>query len=70
MRRAPEFYQWTGDSQLKPYTSWVDFAQHLKHEESLINFVAAYGTQSRSQARRRPAGKRAAADALVYGDGD
>src|SRR4051812_32019714 len=33
----------TGDSQLAPYTDWSDFGQHLKHPESLINFVAAYG---------------------------
>ena len=30
-----EFYEMTGDSQLKPYTSWADFVQHLKHPESL-----------------------------------
>ena len=34
----------TGDSQLKPYTSWVDFVQHLKHPNRSINFIAAYGT--------------------------
>ena len=34
----------TNDGQLAPYTSWTDFGQHLKHPESLINFVAAYGT--------------------------
>ncbi|MDT7579588.1 MAG: hypothetical protein QOK35_852, partial [Pseudonocardiales bacterium] len=33
----------TNDGALAPYTSWVDFGQHLKHPESLINFVAAYG---------------------------
>ena len=26
-----------------PYTSWVDFGENLKHPESLVNFVAAYG---------------------------
>ena len=36
-----EFFAMTGDSQLKPYTSWVDFVQHLRHPESLINFIAA-----------------------------
>ena len=36
----------TGDGQLKPYISWVDFGMHLKHPESLINFIAAYGTHS------------------------
>jgi Ca2+-binding RTX toxin-like protein len=34
----------TNDGQLAPYTSWSDYGQHLKHPESLINFVAAYGT--------------------------
>ncbi|MDX6540640.1 MAG: hypothetical protein QOI71_2250, partial [Gaiellales bacterium] len=34
----------TNDAQLAPYSSWSDFGQHLKHPESLINFVAAYGT--------------------------
>ena len=34
----------TNDGALAPYTSWSDFGQHLKHAESLINFVAAYGT--------------------------
>ncbi|WP_199907729.1 peroxidase family protein [Nocardioides terrigena] len=33
----------TNDGQLKPYTSWVDFGENLKHPESLVNFVAAYG---------------------------
>ena len=28
-----EFYDMTADSQLKPYTSWADFALHLKHPE-------------------------------------
>ncbi len=33
----------TSDGQLTPYTNWVDFGLHIKHPESLINFVAAYG---------------------------
>jgi hypothetical protein len=46
-----EFYAMTsnndvGDENVKPYISWVDFVQHLKHPESLINFIAAYGTHS------------------------
>ena len=52
-RRAREFYRGTGDTQLKPYTSWVDFASNLKHPESLINFIAAYGTHELDH-RRRP----------------
>src|SRR4029077_14775515 len=34
----------TNDGQLAPYKSWADFGQHMKHPESLINFVAAYGS--------------------------
>jgi Ca2+-binding RTX toxin-like protein len=33
----------TNDGQLAPYISWIDFGENLKHPESLINFVAAYG---------------------------
>ena len=33
----------TNDAQLAPYTSWADFGQHLKHPQSLVNFVAAFG---------------------------
>ena len=40
-----EFYEATNqDVLLKPYDSWTDFAGHLKHEASIINFIAAYGT--------------------------
>ncbi|NUO90790.1 MAG: heme peroxidase [Dermatophilaceae bacterium] len=39
-----ELFAQTNDGQLAPYTSWSDYGQHLKHPESLINFVAAYGT--------------------------
>ncbi len=39
-----EIFNQTNDGQLAPYTSWTDFGQHLKHPESLVNFVAAYGT--------------------------
>src|SRR5262249_27145064 len=69
-----EFYNMTtnndvGDSNLKPYISWVDFMGHLRHPESLINFIAAYGTHS---ALLDPnvdtlAEKRAVAAALVLG---
>ncbi|MFN0282481.1 MAG: peroxidase family protein, partial [Kineosporiaceae bacterium] len=33
----------TNDGALAPYGDWVDFGEALKHPESLINFVAAYG---------------------------
>jgi Ca2+-binding RTX toxin-like protein len=63
-----EFYSWTGDSQLKPYTSWLDFAANLKHEAALVNFIAAYGTHASITLETTTAGKRAAAYALVYGE--
>ncbi|RAI66487.1 heme peroxidase [Pseudomonas fluorescens] len=62
-----EFYHMTGDSQLKPYTSWADFVQHMKHPESLINFIAAYGTHSTITGATTMAEKRAAAADLVLG---
>ena len=41
-----DFYTQTGDTWVKPYTSWADLVQHLKHPESLVNFIAAYGTHA------------------------
>ncbi len=63
-----EFFSWTGDSQLKPYTSWADFVQHIKHPESLINFIAAYGTHPLFTTETTLEGKRAAAMAIVTGN--
>ena len=62
-----DIYSQTGDTQLKPYTSWVDLVQHLKHPESLINFIAAYGTHETITTETTLEGKRAAAMALVFG---
>ena len=62
-----DIYAQTGDTQLKPYTSWVDLVQHLKHPESLINFIAAYGTHSTITEATTLLEKRAAAMALVFG---
>ena len=45
-----DFFANTGDSQLRPYTSWVDFAQNVKHPASVVNFIAAYGTHAELQA--------------------
>jgi Ca2+-binding RTX toxin-like protein len=39
-----EIHAKTDDAQMAPYTDWSDFGQHLKHPESLVNYVAAYGT--------------------------
>ena len=55
-----QIFSSTNDGQLKPYTDWVDFGQQLKHPESLINFVAAYGTHptiTGTLAQRRAAAK-------------
>ncbi|BAN49789.1 peroxidase family protein [Metapseudomonas resinovorans] len=64
-----EFYNATGDSQLRPYTSWVDFAAHLKHQTSIVNFIASYGTHAELLAAdvNTTAEKRAVAFALVFG---
>ncbi|WP_375739225.1 peroxidase family protein [Pseudomonas boanensis] len=62
-----EFYNATGDAQLKPYTSWLDFAMNLKHQESVVNFIAAYGTHTSVTSATTLADKRAAAFALVFG---
>jgi Ca2+-binding RTX toxin-like protein len=35
--------QQTGITSLSPYASWAEFGQGLRHPESLVNFVAAYG---------------------------
>ena len=39
-----QFYAESNNSALVPYTSWTDFGFNLKHRDSLVNFVAAYGT--------------------------
>ena len=36
----------TGITSLAPYGSWAEFGQSLRHPESLVNFVAAYGNTS------------------------
>ncbi|WP_422102087.1 peroxidase family protein [Vreelandella sp.] len=56
-----------GDSQLRPYTSWADFAENMKNPASVINFIAAYGTHESVTSEESIAGKRAAATALVLG---
>lgn len=65
------FYEATNeDVLLKPYESWVDFAGHLKHEASIINFIAAYGTHAAITSATTLEGKRDAALTLIIGDGD
>ena len=39
-----KFYAATTDSRLMPYMSWADYADNIRHEASVVNFIAAYGT--------------------------
>ncbi len=55
----------TNDGAMTPYTSWVDFGEHLKHPESLVNFVAAYGKHPSITSETTVAGKREAARLIV-----
>ncbi len=57
----------TQDTTLKPYASWDEFGQFLKHPASLVNFVAAYGTHASIIGATTLEAKRAAALALVRG---
>ena len=59
-----QLYTSTGESSLKPYTSWVDFGQNLKHPDSVVNFMAAYGTHPTITAATSIVDKRAAAQRL------
>ncbi|MGN7250575.1 peroxidase family protein [Arthrobacter sp. SAFR-014] len=60
-----ELFNSTNDSQLKPYISWVDFGENLKHPESLVNFVAAYGQHPSITGATTLAAKREAARLIV-----
>ena len=55
----------THDAAMTPYTSWIDFGQHLKHPESLVNFVAAYGQHPSITSATTMAAKREAARLIV-----
>ncbi len=62
-----QFYADYGLADLKPYTSWLDFAQHIKNPASIINFIAAYGTHDLITGEATLEGKRGAAMAIVTG---
>ncbi len=64
------FYEATGQAQLKPYESWLDFAQNIKNPLSIINFIAAYGTHDSIASATTVQAKRDAATLLVFGDFD
>ena len=57
----------TQDDNLAPYSSWEDFGNALRHPESLVNFVAAYGTHPVLEGADTVDAKRAAARLLVEG---
>ncbi|MDP4301254.1 peroxidase family protein [Leptothrix discophora] len=59
------FFDDTGLSILRPYESWADFELGMKNPESLVNFIAAYGTHASLANLTTVAGKRAAAQALL-----
>ncbi len=62
-----EFYAATNNnSQLKPYESWIEFADGLKNPAAIVNFIAAYGTHTLITNQTTIEGKRDAALALIY----
>lgn len=62
------FFAASGQTNLKPFISWVDMVPELKHPDSIVNFIASYGTHSSITSAATLAGKRAAAVNLVFGD--
>jgi Ca2+-binding RTX toxin-like protein len=68
------FFASSNNSALAPYESWADFQFSIRNPGSLVNFVAAYGTHATITGEDSVAGKRNAANALIYGvagpDGD
>ena len=58
----------TNDGQMTPYVNWIDFGEHLKHPESLVNFVAAYGQHPSITGATTVVAKRNAARAIVAPD--
>ena len=62
-----QLYDDSGLADLKPYANWADFAAHIKNAASIVNFIAAYGTHPLIEAALTLAGKRAAAELIVFG---
>ncbi|MFZ4717892.1 MAG: peroxidase family protein [Ilumatobacteraceae bacterium] len=54
-----------GNTQLKPYHDWADFGMALRHQASLVNFIAAYGTHPTVLSATTVDDKRAAAQDIV-----
>ena len=62
-----QLYNDTGFADLKPYESWADFAANITNAASIVNFIAAYGTHTTITGATTMAGKRAAAELIVFG---
>ncbi|MGJ7441913.1 peroxidase family protein [Aquipuribacter sp. MA13-6] len=61
------FFAESGDSTVRPYSSWNDFRSALRNPESAVNFVAAYGTHPTITSAMTIDTRRAAAALLVQG---
>ncbi|SEQ54354.1 peroxidase family protein [Nitrosomonas ureae] len=64
------FFDDSGLSAVAPYVSWNDFGAELRHPESLVNFIAAYGKHSTLDAATTNEGKRLAAEDLIANNSD
>jgi Ca2+-binding RTX toxin-like protein len=64
-----QLFSATGDAALEPYRDWFDLKLGLRHEESLVNFIAAYGIHSTIQAATTLGARRTAAAALMLDAG-
>ena len=63
-----EFYEVTNNnSELRPYESWIDFADGIKNPASIVNFIAAYGTHALITGATTLETKRDAALAIITG---
>ena len=62
-----QFFSQTGDVSLAPYSNWTEFGTNLRHPESLLNFMAAYGSHITISSATTSADKRAAAYAIITG---
>ncbi|MGA0769797.1 MAG: peroxidase family protein, partial [bacterium] len=62
-----QFFSQTGDMALAAYSNWVSFGANMRHPESLVNFVAAYGTHETIVSATTSQAKREAAYAIITG---
>jgi Ca2+-binding RTX toxin-like protein len=59
------FFTQTKDAAVQPYANWSELRLGLRHDESFVNFIAAYATHPSVTGATTVAAKRAAALALV-----